>query len=973
MKKITFIILLVILINNSIFCQDKFNFLFVENNKNIEILQENFIFNIIRVGTSALITPRSNMAGNIEVLSENKNFIIEMELDMLNLKQSKTNRIIKPFFLFDHYWNSENKILSNTGRFTYCDNTSFYNKDSTWNQDVVYDLNTNNDLLLLNLPYKNEIHFSEDDKFLAVTDTASIYLFDLEKKQLLKEINITRDHGFYYSQMIAVNTESHGYILIQEKELENYENSVFICRYNFNGNLTESISIDLMIQKVFQSENHVIIAVEKDNHEIENLLIVSKNHLGIEYLSNNNIKLIKTILKKHKATSIQDLDMSTDGRFISISIPDLKNNCTLIAVLDQTNEKIIYKGYPPREFYGWYYLKQDHHLTTLFHRGNLGTSFLDYKLKIWKGNKVTESLNLERYTYPDYGSLVLEHENYENQFSNLIKLDLQTLQSNNSKDSTFSIMDSIESMSPELFSYPDIFPWNKDASGLGNTVIKADSLKNFGVDGVREDRFVFYNSLMKTNSEKYVYLTFYKNLNFIFFTPDHYYYTNEHSNFTSYFTKDLKVYPLEQFDLKYNRPDIILDRLGYADSLTIASYHSAYLKRLKKMNFTEEMLKDDFHLPELKINNFEFLPSITDSSDLNLDFDIKDSKYKLDRINIFINDVPVFGTAGIDLRKEDIQEINKKINLSLSEGENKIQVSVLNQAGAESYKETAYITYKPKKSVQPNLYLITIGDSRYSDSRFDLTYASKDAVDIAEAFSNNKNSLYENVFSFTYTDEKVTRENILLLKEELKKAKRDDVVIISVAGHGVLDDKLDYYLATHDMNFSNPSGKGIPYEELESLLDGIAPLKKVLFLDACHSGEVDKEEVELLAQNNASNGKVKFRNAGAGIQKKNLGLKTTSELMSELFTDLRRGTGATVISSAGGAEYAMESDEWKNGLFTYCLLHGLKDKAADANKDGEIWLSELQSYLRKEVTELSNGAQQPTSRIENLSMDFRVW
>eukprot|EP01136_Pigoraptor_vietnamica_P015924 Opistho-1_new@59578 len=99
------------------------------------------------------------------------------------------------------------------------------------------------------------------------------------------------------------------------------------------------------------------------------------------------------------------------------------------------------------------------------------------------------------------------------------------------------------------------------------------------------------------------------------------------------------------------------------------------------------------------------------------------------------------------------------------------------------------------------------------------------------------------------------------------------------------------------MDFSNPSEKGLPYEELESLLDGIAPLKKVLFLDACHSGEVDKEEVELLATNTKTNSKVKFRNAGAGIQKKNLGLKTTSELMSELFTDLRRGTGATVISS----------------------------------------------------------------------------
>jgi hypothetical protein len=95
--------------------------------------------------------------------------------------------------------------------------------------------------------------------------------------------------------------------------------------------------------------------------------------------------------------------------------------------------------------------------------------------------------------------------------------------------------------------------------------------------------------------------------------------------------------------------------------------------------------------------------------------------------------------------------------------------------------------------------------------------------------------------------------------------------------------------------------------------------------------------------------------------------------MAELFTDLRKGTGATVISSAGGAEFAMESNEWKNGLFTYCLLNGLKNKKADLNRNGEIVLSELQIYLRNEVLKISKGQQQPTSRMENPAMDYRWW
>jgi len=36
-------------------------------------------------------------------------------------------------------------------------------------------------------------------------------------------------------------------------------------------------------------------------------------------------------------------------------------------------------------------------------------------------------------------------------------------------------------------------------------------------------------------------------------------------------------------------------------------------------------------------------------------------------------------------------------------------------------------------------------------------------------------------------------------------------------------------------------------------------------------------------------------------------------------------------------------------------------------------LSELQKYVQSQVLELSGGKQQPTSRIENVTMDFRVW
>ena len=92
-----------------------------------------------------------------------------------------------------------------------------------------------------------------------------------------------------------------------------------------------------------------------------------------------------------------------------------------------------------------------------------------------------------------------------------------------------------------------------------------------------------------------------------------------------------------------------------------------------------------------------------------------------------------------------------------------------------------------------------------------------------------------------------------------------------------------------------------------------------------------------------------------------------------MFNDLNRGTGTTVISSAGGVEYAMESANWKNGLFTYCMLEGVSSMKADENEDGKIMLSELQKYVAEQVLIKSNGKQKPSARFENISLDYQIW
>jgi uncharacterized caspase-like protein len=157
------------------------------------------------------------------------------------------------------------------------------------------------------------------------------------------------------------------------------------------------------------------------------------------------------------------------------------------------------------------------------------------------------------------------------------------------------------------------------------------------------------------------------------------------------------------------------------------------------------------------------------------------------------------------------------------------------------------------------------------------------------------------------------------------------------------------------------------------LVSGIRARKKLLLMDTCHSGEVDKEETKAAVAERFVEGEVKGRTIRGGLKReKPLGVKNSLRVQQELFADLRRGSGAVVISAAGGMEFALESADWKNGVFTYALLRGLKDKQADRNKDNRIQVSELRDYIMDEVRRLTRDLQSPTVRTENLEFDYTL-
>jgi hypothetical protein len=193
----------------------------------------------------------------------------------------------------------------------------------------------------------------------------------------------------------------------------------------------------------------------------------------------------------------------------------------------------------------------------------------------------------------------------------------------------------------------------------------------------------------------------------------------------------------------------------------------------------------------------------------------------------------------------------------------------------------------------------------------------------------------------------------------------------------LLDDSLNFYLATYDVDFKHPEKRGIPYEDLENLLDSIPARQKLLLLDACNSGENDKTELLKKELKEAEEKKVN-EDLIAYKGKKGILLQLEEEntnkfrKINELFVNVRNNTGSVIISAAGGQQSALEAitvdgKKIENGAFTYSILECMKQ-----NKGKELKVNTLKQYTEKRVEEITNGKQKPTSRQETMEVDWYI-
>lgn len=441
----------------------------------------------------------------------------------------------------------------------------------------------------------------------------------------------------------------------------------------------------------------------------------------------------------------------------------------------------------------------------------------------------------------------------------------------------------------------------------------------------------------------------------VWFTPEGYFKASKTDIRNFHFVKQGKVFPLLDYSLFLNRPDVLMQNVGFTPKDISVAYKNAYLKRLQRNNFSEQT--DFLHMakPSIMLQNRKAMPSITNNEHLKLEIE---NTSNASNLVVYNNGVPIY--------EDDIK--NKSFitaDITLNSGINRVSVISKSEKGIESDPitfETTNVNPKPKSKV----YYIGIGISKYQDSTMNLKYADKDVRRLADVFSRK----YEGRIEIdTLMNENVTKVKVQNLKTKLKGTSIDDTVIISFSGHGLIGADNSFYFGTHNIDFANPETNGLNYEAIQDLLTDIPARRKLLLLDACHSGELDVSEPfetsSKVTQNIPEGAK------GSKARSTSTTNDDTFQLMQSLFYDLDRGNGAYVISAAAGSEFAYEDEQWGNGVFTYSFVNAIYDLGYDTWKGEQgIPISKIKKYVYDKVKTLTNNKQQPTSRAENLEWDW---
>lgn len=335
----------------------------------------------------------------------------------------------------------------------------------------------------------------------------------------------------------------------------------------------------------------------------------------------------------------------------------------------------------------------------------------------------------------------------------------------------------------------------------------------------------------------------------------------------------------------------------------------------------------------------------------------------------------------LELHTDGLSQTTPKVNIApgksakiqlaipLAPGQNNIEITPIdsdNIAG-DSLK---FRIIGPGDTEKSDLYVVAMGVSAYDDAALNLQYAAKDATDIAESFRTYGKGDKKHILLLT--DKQVKDESIMKQVDAfLSPAKPNDKVVLYLAGHGMLDDQLQYFYAPAAFDVEHIAGTGISMDTFRDCLQRTAARKRLLLLDTCHAGTLGEAGQDKLAasgvplphgvQTVQTRG-MKIKKAGTDQAKKEILNDTQKKRYIEDFFSMdTQMRGINILAASAGAEFAQESGKWKNGVFTSSLMRALSRRApVDSNADGLLSVEEMLHYISADVSTLTAQAQKPS-------------
>jgi WD40 repeat protein len=279
---------------------------------------------------------------------------------------------------------------------------------------------------------------------------------------------------------------------------------------------------------------------------------------------------------------------------------------------------------------------------------------------------------------------------------------------------------------------------------------------------------------------------------------------------------------------------------------------------------------------------------------------------------------------------DSTRDFERSLEVPLPPGDHIIE-ALADVAGRVS--TPASITVKRKAQAPPTthrLFALVVGIAEYAKAEYKLSFADDDARAVAALLRGQKGKTFETVEVRDLIDQAATLDALIDGLQWLDESVGpEDTAVVFFAGHGVND--REYFFLPYDANLARPVATMLSQSQLQGIITRLRG-QVLLFLDTCRAGAV----------------------FGGSDDDRRRRVDVTA-LVNGLTTSPR---GLVVFSAAQGRELSQERPAWGHGAFTKALLEALQGGAdAQGNRNGEITIAELDSFLTDRVRELTDRAQ----------------